>query len=267
MKIRDDIKLRHVGATGKGIVLVEGPNDRDAFGAILDRRYPGWETKWEFEPAHGKRNVTAILAKEPGWMGVIDRDEWSAAAIAEKEVELPGLVVLPRFCLESYAIRPSELWASLPPIQQRRITGGEAQLRSEILVDKEKWLRHGVLRSVINPMWNGLRGLGFQNALLDFATAQDDALIRETLNSWHTFMEPTAVFDEFSSQLTTVVGLPEDEQLCRWVYGKLFFSNRVVPMLNRLLGSRNTDKWRNDIFATLPPPPDLEPLWRKMGLT
>jgi len=265
-KIRDDIKAGPVSATGKRVVLVEGDDDKDAFGAILGRHSPEWETKWTFEPANGKQNVTAILAEEAGWLGVIDRDEWTDSQVTQNTAALANLWVLPRFCLECYLVNPDELWNALPTIQQQRIAGGATQLGRAILSDISRWIRHGALWSVVNPMWEGLFNLGFQRELLDVNTAQDDVMIQNKLNEWHDFLDPTQAFTDFTARLTAVDGLPVEDQLCRWVHGKMFFSQTVVPALNRLLDQKSADDWRRDVFKTLPVPSDMDPLWQKMGL-
>ena len=68
------IKTRLIGATGCKVLLVEGTDDVDAFRILLDRRIPGWERQWLLTCAGKKDLVVAMLAKEPTWLGVVDRD-------------------------------------------------------------------------------------------------------------------------------------------------------------------------------------------------
>ncbi|MEA3340596.1 MAG: hypothetical protein U9R15_11570, partial [Chloroflexota bacterium] len=180
--------------------------------------------------------------------------------------KLSNLLVLPRFCLENYLIVPDELWAAFPTTRQDRITGGLAQLRTELLVEKDKWIRHGVLWSVINPLWSGLRALGFKEALLDVTVAQDDNEIKRTLDEWHDYLEPQNIFDEFQRRLANVRQKSEFEQLSLWVHGKNFFRSHVHQVLNRLLDQSSIQDRRMNIFKALEPN-DLEPVWGKMGLT
>ncbi len=81
--------------------------------------------------------------------------------------EVVNLNILPRFCLENYLVEPTELWDALPANQRDKIDGGFEQLSGEILVDLDKWIRHGALRTLITPLWDGLIARCFQGDLLD----------------------------------------------------------------------------------------------------
>jgi hypothetical protein len=115
-------------------------------------------------------------------LGLIDHDEWPAVWIKQEQNALPNLLILPRFCMENYLICPDELWGALSKKQQAKIVGGLPQLQAHILSNKNEWIRHGVLWSIINLLWEGIINIGFKNALLDFNTAQDDDKIQETLS-------------------------------------------------------------------------------------
>lgn len=56
--IRDEILAKNVGASGKRVLLVEGPDDVDAFGVFLDNKHPGWEAHWVLAHA-GKKEFVA----------------------------------------------------------------------------------------------------------------------------------------------------------------------------------------------------------------
>jgi len=150
--------------------------------------------------------------------------------------------------------------------QRAKIKGGLPQLQAEILIDKDKWIRHAVLWSVINPLWEGIKALGFKGALLDFNNAQDDAKIQETLNKWHHFLEPRTIFTQFQNSLNVVMAKYESEQLRRWVHGKQFYYLHVHQVLNRLLKPENAEVRRKQIFQTCPLPNDLDFVYQRMGL-
>jgi hypothetical protein len=262
------IKTEHIGLTSKRVLFVEGPDDVAAYSVLLAKKTGNslWEQEWLLYPAGSKKNVIEFLAAETDWIGLVDRDEWSDDLIAAKQLELPNLLVLPRFCLESYLIDPDELWDAFPQVQKDKVPGGIAELSATILGEKAKWLRHGVLWSVINPLWGGLRALGFKEALLDVETAQQDALIQETLAGWHDFLRPHQIFETFQARHAEVNAKGASEQVHLWIHGKLFYPIVVHPALDLLLGHKSAEARRLEIFRTRTLPEDLAPLWAKMGL-
>jgi len=264
-KRRRQIKEELISRTGKRALLVEGPDDESLFRIFLSRNFgPEWESTWVLTSAGNKKIITDILAQENDWLGIVDRDEWHEEVIANKQDELGNLFVLPRFCLESYAIDPGELWQALPGGLQARVDGGFEALENEILQIKDQWLRHGVLWSAINPLWSGLRTLGFKEKLLDFDVAQDDNIIRETLKEWHGYLEPELIYHSFADKLNRVSGLSVKEQLHKWIHGKQFFLEHVHPILNRYLGQSDAQNRIIEIFRSLALPEDLEPLWSRI---
>ncbi len=262
-----EILKKEVKNTGKRVFLVEGEDDVAAYNELLNRRFSfSWEDEWLITHAGNKQKVIDILAAEPSWLGLIDRDEWSEDRILQEQNAATNLLVLPRFCVENYLICPDELWVALSDNQRAKIKGDLPQLQTEILIDKDKWIRHAVLWSVINPLWEGIKALGFKGALLDFDNAQDEAKIQETLNKWHHFLEPRTIFTQFQNSLNVVIAKNESEQLRRWVHGKQFYYLHVHQVLNRLLKQENAEVRRKKIFQTCPLPNDLDFVYQRMGL-
>jgi hypothetical protein len=256
-----------VGNTGVRVLVVEGDDDRDFFEALLNLRAPGWESSWLVGSANGKGNVSKILAAESTWLGVVDRDEWTQNAANAAAAALGGrLHILPRFCMESYLIHAGELWAALPELQQSKITGGFSIFEQAIYSDVAPWLRHGALWHAVNPLWGGLRAIGFKEALLDLQAAQDDAFIMSKLTEWHNHLEATPIFNEFTQFLATADAEPLESKLNNWVHGKRRFNEHVVPKLNHLLGSKSAKEWFTDLTCTLNVPSDLNQIWAAMGL-
>ncbi len=266
-KRRQEIVEKYVGNTGKRVFVVEGESDQDAFNVLAEKRFrEEFVKKWVIVPARGKPLVLGLLEKEPDWIGLVDKDEWTQDTIDEKKGMLPNLSVLPRFCLENYLIAPSEIWQALPEIQKSKIPGGLEQLQTQFLQDVEKWIRHGVLRTVIAPLVDGLFALGFHSDLLNFDNSQDDEKIREILEKWHDFLDPDTLVKTFEERLDQVREKPVSEQLSRWIYGKAFFNTHVYNVLNQLLGYEHKEDRINDLFNGMALPEDLEPLWEKFGL-
>lgn len=257
-----------IKATGKNVLLVEGVDDVMAFGLFLDKVHPGqWERDWVVADAGNKKLVLDMLQHEPNWIGVVDRDEWASDIIRKKEQELANLMVLPRFCLENYLILSSELWSAFPQRQRDKIAGGENELHTLLTAEKTKWLRHGVLWSVINPLWEGLRSLGFKEDLLDPDISLNDDKIKTKLNDWHDYLNPDAIYLKFTDKLEQVEPLSESEHYRYWINGKKFYKQVVNQTLNQLLGQKDSDDRKKDIFRTLPAPDELTTLWHKMNLT
>ncbi len=265
---RDRIHQALISAQPKRAFLVEGMDDQQAFRILLERFVPGWEQRWAIAVAGNKRQLQKLLALEPGWLGVVDRDEWDQHAITAKTSELTNLMVLPRFCLESYLINPTELWYAIPPDRQTGLSGGEASLRAAIELDLRDYLRHGALWRVVTPLWSGLRALGFKEALASESSvgaAQDDTQIRRILGDWGTLLDPERIFADFQAQFTQANSAAKDEQYAHWIHGKLFWRNVVNPAMNQLLGPMSESERRIKILHRLLLPADLQPLFDRLA--
>jgi hypothetical protein len=263
-----EIWAQQVGNSNKRVLLVEGTDDVEVYRLLFNCKFPAkhWEQNWILSHAGGKQPLIEILAKERTWLGLIDRDEWSEDRILREQKALSNLLLLPRFCMENYLICPDEIWETLSENQRTKITGGLPRLKAEILADKDKWIRHCVLWSVINPLWEGLKALGFKSALLDFNTAQNDAKIQEILNKWYALFEPYAIFIQFQKRLNLVMAKSESEQLRLWVHGKQFYHSHVHQVLNQFLGQESAVVRRYEIFRTCRLPNELDFVYQKMGL-
>jgi len=261
-KIRDQL----VGKTNVKALVVEGEDDRNFFEALLNQKSQNWENTWVVGSAEGKGNVLKILAIEPTWIGIVDRDEWSLNAVTQATAQHPNLYVLPRFCMESYFLCADELWAALPSAEKSKVTGGNNSFKQTIHSDSDRWVRHGALWHAINPLWDGLRAKGFKEALLDVQAAQQDTVIRQKLQDWHTHFEPIQIFTDFQAFLATALALPLERQLTQWVHGKKRFTEHVVPKLNQLIGQQSAENWFKDLLRTMPIPGDLTSLWTRMNL-
>ncbi len=154
----------------------------------------------------------------------------------------------------------------LPSIQQKKIAGGYQVFNDAIAVQLPLWLQHGALWHVINPLWEGLRALGFKDQLLDIQNIGNEQVVRQTLNDWHQFLEPDQIWANYQARLTEVAGWPIEQQLSRAVHGKHFFPEVVHTVLSQWLGQTKASKRQNQLLQNAIPSPDLQPLWQKMGL-
>jgi len=260
------IKTQLIGNRSVRALIVEGPEDVDAFQQFLNRRTPGWESKWIIAEAGGKRPLLQILKKEPDWVGIADRDDWSADELSDHAISHPNLFVLPRFCLESYLIDPDELWTAFPEKQRDKLAGGVADLKAALVPLLPNWTRHAALWHVINPLWRRLRHLGFVDGVLDTKSIPDDKELTRLLKSWAVALDVQKTLQEFSARLTSLHAMPTTDLFATWIQAKRFYPEVVHPALDRLLGSKSAKERRLAIFRTLPVPVDLEGLWQKMGL-
>lgn len=265
---RDRIRQNFIGAQAKQVFLVEGTDDEAAFRILLGRFVPGWEQRWAIHAAGNKRQLIELLALEPSWLGLVDRDEWDLGVIEQRQAELPNLMVLPRFCLENYLINPAELWPAIPAARQAGIAGGKDDFHAEIISGLTQFLRHGVLWRVVAPLWSGLRALGFKEALASetsLLTAQNDAEIQQVLQAWDALLDPQRIFDDFKQQLAAASVARPDVQLAEWVHGKIFWKQVVNPVMNRLLGQMQEDQRRKKILRKLALPADLQPVFERLA--
>lgn len=264
----NEIRQNHVGNTGKRVLLLEGPDDVAAFEQLLSRRqFDGWEINWAIAAAGNKNRALEIAPLAPNWLVLVDRDEWSDADLKKHQQKHPNLLVLPRFCLESYLSDPDELWQELPDGQKNKITGGQAAFRAEILRDLAKWQRHAAIWQVINPLWAGLRALGFKEKLLETNSVADDAELQTTLQNWSDFIDATRIMNDVQTAIANMQQVAPSVFLHHHLYAKNFFPEVVVPALNRLFRQQPEAKHRAELFSAIPVPTDLAFVWQRMGLS
>ena len=264
-KIRE-IKEQKIGNNLRRALIVEGSDDVRSFELLLAKINPDWSNQWVLAEAGKKATVLDILAKEPTWLGIVDRDEWGEDKIVQLETERANLFFLPRYCIENYLIIPSELWQALPDKQKAKVHGGSDQLSSAILSELDRWVKHGVLWSVINPLWEGLRSLGFKESLLNVDIVENNDEIQRILRNWHAFLNPDTIWESYQERLSAIEAKTTDEKLKLHVHGKYFYEKVISPTLNSLLGQKSSDERQFSIIRTLPVMTELHPLIIKMGL-
>lgn len=260
------IKTQRIGASKRKVLMVEGVDDVDTLSIFLGRLFQTWEKTWLVEAAGNKKQVLQFLAKEPTWLGLVDRDEWTTEGIDQYQLKHTNLLVLPRFCMENYLVDPAELWQALPLKQQQKITAGVSALEVAILDNLESWKRHAALWHVINPLWSGLRALGFKDELLQTQHIPDDTELEDTLKRWSAFVDTSRIMGEVDVEIARMNTQTTVDFLHHSLYAKAFYPQVVHPVLDRLLGQKSAGVRRVALFKTLPIPADLEPLWQQMDL-
>jgi len=262
-----EIKTGDIGNSMKRVLLVEGVDDKNALSIFLTKKFPAWEQKWVLASADKKDHVLKILTKESNWLGLVDRDEWTETEIQTQTTRLQNLVILPRFCLESYLVEPNELWSALPLKQRDKIIGGLPKLIEEIRAEKSTWLRHAALWYVINPLWRELRALGFNNEVLQPEDVPDDATLKAKLSAWHNAINSEYILQKVHETISAFQQETDFIFYTQRLYAKKFYPLVIHPTLNRLLQVQISEKeQRKDIFSELFVPSDLNVLWQKMEL-
>ncbi|MDD9218455.1 hypothetical protein [Enterobacter kobei] len=261
-----NIKQEKISTSGRSVLLVEGPDDVLAFSNFLQKTNANWELSWILESAGNKRNVLEILRREPDWLGIVDRDEWDDARIQQITDEYQNAIVLPRFCIESYLVVPTELWRAIPENMRTAVAGGEQGFIQRLTQNQDKWLSHAALWAVINPLWEGLRALGFKEALLEPAIANDLEQIADKLQDWHNYLEPGQLIVQIAAKKEELSSLDFSELLRFFVHGKHFFNEVVHQEFCQSFGTVSASKRKTNIFSTLSVPDDLTDIWQRMNL-
>jgi hypothetical protein len=260
------IRTQQIGATTKKALIVEGPDDVRFFEALLDRYNPEWGQSWVVAPATGKSRVLDILATEPDWLGVVDKDEWTAVEVSDAAAAYPNLFVLPRFCAESYLIEPSEIWGALPAKQREKIEGGQAQLQAEIEQTLDAWKRHAALWHVIHPIYRHMRSSDHRDSLLDPAAVPDANMLASVIATWLQKFDSAKISHEVATRTGLYAQIPSTDLYCQHLYAKKFYPMVVHGVMNKLLGQRTEKERRQALLRTMVLPADLVPLWHKMGM-
>jgi hypothetical protein len=261
------IKAEKVGQTGKRVLLVEGTDDVDAYSIFLTKRFPQWEQFWAVAHMGNKRQLLEGVALERNWLGLVDKDEWSDEVQAQYKADNPNLLVLPRFCLESYLVSPAELWQAFPPKQQAKVEGGEAVFRAAMVANLREWIRHAALWHSVRPLWQQLRNAGLPDEVSRKPPVPTDPELSAFFQTWSGLLGDADALLSRVHELEARFQAIEVEDFClRWLHAKDFYSEVVHRVLDQLLGQKTAKERRSAIFRTRQVPADLDVVWQAMGL-
>lgn len=253
----DDILDAHRGAPYKQVLVVEGSADVEFLDYMLDKepyKSRNYYMQWIVAEAGGKENCLKMIERNEGWHALVDRDCWTDVEAEDMRRKYPTLHILPRFCIENYMCHPQEIFAALGKMQ--RTVKTEQKLARLFLPHMDDALRHGALWRAVQPLYNGLRDLGFNDVLLNFRVPADEDIMK-ILNSWHSYLDPSRIQGEYYASLELARSLSLEDQLFRWIHGKYFFQNAVIPTLEASVDRRGIRAWRRHLLRNMPMPDDL----------
>lgn len=246
----------------KPLILVEGKDDSNLYKQLLRLVNPDWQDHFELEWVGGKRHVFQGCKRVATWRGLVDRDEWAEARVAEERQKSPNVQILPRFTAQNYWISPGELWDLVPASFHPSHPGAQAQLRADIEAQRTDWSAHGAMWRVMLRRQVGLGDLGFPQELMD-APVTDEAQIMAILTRWHDHLKPQDIMAEYRTERDAALARPPNEQYAHVIHGKRFFRQVVTLALNGVFRwpTKTANEWAADLTASMATvPADLKPV-------
>lgn len=262
-ELREKI-LEKVAESLKKVILVEGKDDEIACKHLLDKKYDNWERVLLVFPAGGKINVINELKRSPDFTGIIDKDEWSEEDIKNRKKELDNLIVIPRYCMESYLVIPEEIWTALPGSLKQRVDYDV--FKGAVLENIDDWTRHAALWHAVLPLYSRLKKSGFNQVLLDeIEKIREESFIKAKLNEWHDILDPENTFNTYRFLLSEITGLSVREKLQKWIHGKKFWELHVSQKMAAFFGRESRVKYANEIWKHRSLPKDWNEIWSKLS--
>ncbi len=252
---------------GKRVLLVEGTGDVEFLTFLLDKpplRERNVHADWVIGAAGGKDSVVRMLERQPGWIGLVDRDAWSEQDILKAEKKTPNLRLLPRYCIENYLVDAAALEALTARAEGPARQRAQRALR-EIEAQWPDAVRHGSLWRAIQPLQDQLQALGFNGALLRFQLP-DDAQVRRVLADWSALMDDQRIYGEYQRFQAQAEAMPAEKARRLWAHGKMFWRHVVAPALGEALDEPNESRLRRLTQRRMPLPEDLRALLDRIFL-
>ena len=236
------------------VLLVEGEDDRLTVEAALSQLSSTWQVSAAVLTMYGRDRVLDTLRKKtlPGdralpmkVLGLVDRDTWDDAEVADQKKRLPGLYVTDGCCLENSLLLDR---------------GAE---RPELAAYRQAWVRAGALGWAQQRAWERLSAGNLTpqwvpNLTLDFNSAADLAATLRTafpdLNGAAVGVRPDALATVALARLASIEVMPSADQWLRGVHGKEAFKRLYVRYLNQGLAGANAkdaNGWRRALAAEL----------------
>jgi len=261
-ELREKI-VEKIAGSSKKVILVEGKDDEIACKHLFDKKYHQWERLLSVFSAGGKINVINELKRSPDFIGIIDKDEWSEEDINNIKAEINNLIVIPRYCMESYLVNPDEIWEALPGNIRQNVN--YEVFKNAVLENIDDWTNHSALWHAVLPLYSKLKKSGFNQVLLnEIEKIKDEVFIKAKLNEWHNILDPGNTFEKYRSLLSEITGVSIEERLHKWIHGKKFWEVHVSGKMVEFFGQKSREKYANEIWKHRLIPGDWHEIWPEL---
>lgn len=234
-------------SAGRKLLLVEGDDDKRVVEQLLEAVSPFWTTKTHVGAAGDRDRVLRKLEANPDWYGLVDRDVWDDAQIAEKKAELPNLEVTRGWCIENHFCHPADVESALS------LAPGTIQAEVDRVLDG--WIRYGsiwwTLQRVREGIVSRLPSSKLGHPIHDPCDLDGDArALRERLQGYQALSgtrDVEALIAGIRARKREVDAWPARDKIERGLHGKLLFKEVIARALNRVIGQRDADDWRDHV--------------------
>ena len=263
-------------STGRGEVLaVEGDDDKDVYTAWLKKLTQPrmiFSDKVVLVDAGNKSEVLQgltwfrdLATQPPGTIyGLVDRDEWDLAAVANQTAVIPRLLVnAERHCLESYFSDPSEITAALEAKNATGYSSFFQSLHTILHHQVDDWVDHWSLWVTTCRVSRRLTDELFPGFFHHLVPLPDDTAIEARLNTWA--VNPSVVLAAFQRQRSEARLRSPSEKFRGCVHAKMFYRQIVVGKVLQSIDHADARLWMSKLAKWMTDvPADLAPMLRSL---
>jgi hypothetical protein len=247
----------------KKALIVEGDDDFRVLQEWLRKEpIPSWTNKIFLTQANSRGAVLKGLkhlddeddAEKASIFGLVDRDEWEAADVAELRTERPTLLVnLERHSIESYFCDPSELipilesWQKTGEYDFAGVIAALPALCEASLVNR---VPHWALCCVVERRAKMISlDAEYPHYFKGRCPLPTDNEIRAKLQEWAALFDADAIFDEYTALRDASRARPLNEQYRSCVEPKEFLTQVVMLGENGLnsVKQENAGQWMTEL--------------------
>lgn len=231
----------------KKLFLVEGDDDKRMVEPLLEAVTPLWETRVYVGVAGDRDKVLRKLEKNLDWFGLVDRDVWDDAQVADMKAKLPNLEVTRGWCIENHLCFPADV--------EKALALPEGTIQAEVDRVLDGWISYGAvwwtLQRVREGIMSGLPPSKLGHPVDYPCDLETDArTLREQLKNYPALFEARevdALISEMRNRKRTMDALPIRDRIEQGVHGKQFFKEVIARLLNRVIGQRDAGDWRDHV--------------------
>jgi hypothetical protein len=234
-------------SAGRKLLLVEGDDDKRVVEQLLEAVTPFWTTKVHVGAAGDRDKVLRKLEAKPDWFGLVDRDVWDDAKVAEKKAQLPNLEVTRGWCIENHFCHPADVESALALDQ--------GTIEAEIDQVLDGWIRYGSIWWTLQRVREDIAAKLPSSKLGHPIEApcdldQDARALRQGLQGYQALFGARtvdALIEEIRARKREVDALPARDRIEQGLHGKHLFKEVIARALSRVRGQRNADDWRDHV--------------------